>query len=331
MTTRSLTLLALSAALAAGTPPLAAQERPERPERPERIERIEVIREGSPSRGWLGVFFDAQGEGEIPVVREVYPGSPAERAGLRRGDVVVRMDGEPARMEAVRALRLSPGDTVRLRVRREGREQDVPVVAGEREGSVVIVRTDGRERVFDVDSIRRMVAMRMDSLGGHLDSLFVHMDSLRHRIRTIRPGELVTVEVDTLFARRLPETLPFSIEFGARALAGAEFTQMNPGLGRYFRTDEGLLVLRVAPGSPAAEAGLEAGDVLLRVDGAEVETLRDLRQAIVRARRDEQAEARLEVLRQGQPREVQLKWSASPPARIEIRRGRPPAPPRTPR
>lgn len=309
MTGRSLLYMAALAALAAS--PLAAQEE----------ERIEVVRERvSASRGFLGIRFEPAGEGRV-YVDEVLPGSPAERAGVQRGDTLLRLDGKAARLETVRGLRLQPGDTVRLHLRRSGRERDVTVVAGERRENVVVIRSGDRERVvLDVDSLRRAVAVRVDTLGVHLDSLFVRMDSLRHRIRRGGAGRVLMLEMDSVITRGLDETLPFSIEVGSRALAGAEFTQMNPGLGRYFRTSEGLLVLRVAPGSPAARAGLEAGDVVTKANGAEVETLRDLRQAVGRTR-DEAV--KLEVLREGRRREVELKWERGA-RELHVRPGRRP-------
>jgi serine protease Do len=293
---RSLLLLLPLLALGA---PLAAQEP---------VERIEIRGERLPARGWLGIQFQSREEGEAdgPVyVAEVFPGSPAQRAGVQRGDTLLRLDGKTARPELVRGLRLSPGDTVRLQLRRVGRTRGVTVVAQERAPNAVVIRTGGRERTVDVDSIRDLVAVRIDTLTTYLDSVFVRMDSLRRHVRRARPGRALVLEMDSLIERGLPDLPPFSIEIGSRALAGAEFTQLNPGLGRYFRTEKGLLALRVAPGSPAARAGLEAGDVVLRADGREVETLRDLRREVTRARRER---LRLEVLREGKQREVELSW-----------------------
>jgi S1-C subfamily serine protease len=52
----------------------------------------------------------------------VQPGSAADKAGLRQGDVVVAVDGEPvASFEALtaRVARHGPGETVRLAVQRD--------------------------------------------------------------------------------------------------------------------------------------------------------------------------------------------------------------------
>ena len=69
--------------------------------------------------GWLGVTLEDSSE--QPKIAEVIPDSPAERAGLRPGDVFMAIDGEAiadveALVEAIQAH--DAGDRVRLRIRR---------------------------------------------------------------------------------------------------------------------------------------------------------------------------------------------------------------------
>jgi S1-C subfamily serine protease len=88
------------------------------------------------ARPYLGVEVGAGGEGERgAVVRDVTPGSPAAKAGLRAGDRVVRVgDQDVAGVEQfLRAVAAhKPGAKVNLRVARDGREQDLAAVLGER-------------------------------------------------------------------------------------------------------------------------------------------------------------------------------------------------------
>jgi membrane-associated protease RseP (regulator of RpoE activity) len=93
-----------------------------------------------PGPGWLGVSYDVQwlqqGDRCEPrvLVERVLHGSPAERAGLRPGDVILTLNGQPApgaRLVEL-ARRLAPGDSVRLRFRRDGRTRDVTAVADRR-------------------------------------------------------------------------------------------------------------------------------------------------------------------------------------------------------
>ena len=110
---------------------------------------LEQIRSGRPvvtSRAFLGVSsqtvtpeinrqFDL-GADEGAVVFEVTPGSPAENAGLRRGDVITRFAGKPVRtaaelVELVRAQK--PGDEVEVVYVRFGNEGRTKLTLGARQ------------------------------------------------------------------------------------------------------------------------------------------------------------------------------------------------------
>ena len=72
------------------------------------------------------------------VVAGVQPGSPAEDAGLRRGDIIVSLDGEEVDSMADLAStvqRMDPGTTVTLGIVRQGEERDVALTLGERPAS----------------------------------------------------------------------------------------------------------------------------------------------------------------------------------------------------
>lgn len=290
---------------------------------------------------WLGIRFSWEEEGDRQArVVEVMEGSPAERAGVRTGDVVLSIDGRPATAEAVDDLRegLEEGDRVRLRLRRDGREWDQEVVAARPSPRMARVFPRG---IPDGD---RTIVIRTDSLGMYVDSLRERLDSMRVHIYRGR-GDSVVIRVDSVMGmmrdslvrawprvmRQMPEfrfregVIPFFYEFGPRSLAGAEFAEMNEGLGRYFRTSEGLLVLKVAPESPAARAGLEAGDVVVRANGQAVEDVGDLREAFTDA---DDRTVRVEVVRQGARRTLEIRWER--PERRPFREFRP-ARPRTER
>jgi S1-C subfamily serine protease len=81
--------------------------------------------------GYLGVYVEEEG-GEV-VVRDVRPGSPADQAGLREGDAILRVEGRRVtRRDELNAQiwRRAPGTVVRLAVRRGGREEEVAVRLG---------------------------------------------------------------------------------------------------------------------------------------------------------------------------------------------------------
>ncbi|WP_287426227.1 S1C family serine protease [Thermomicrobium sp.] len=96
----------------------------------------QLVREGRVQRAWLGIIGELK---SVPgrfvpehggtraagiAVREVIVGSPAERAGLRPGDVIVSLDGAPVRSptDLQRLLGRAPvGSTIVLGVVRQGK------------------------------------------------------------------------------------------------------------------------------------------------------------------------------------------------------------------
>lgn len=101
------------------------------------------------------------------------------------------------------------------------------------------------------------------------------------------------------FKMDLPE-----LYMGMTPTLGIEAEDVTGQLGAYFKVpgDDGVLVRSVSTGTPAAKAGLKAGDVITRVDGLTVTTLAELR-ARLREKREEKTVA-LMVMRQGSPLSV---------------------------
>ena len=271
------------------------------------------------ARGWLGIVFRGA-EGEVQVVRDVMRDSPAGRAGLQVGDTVLLWNGRRDVSTAMRERALEPGDTVRVRVRRgTERDRDLTIVAGRLPQTVVysgqgadgedlfVIRPrelQERMRVFS-DSMR----VRADSLHEKLELLW--RDSLAMRYRDFERTELPRLEEQF---REMQRSMPrlsgegFVFELGTRSVAGAEFAPMNRGLAAYFGSDEGVLVINVASGTPAARAGLQAGDVVVRVNDQAVSAVDELRRAVARAQTRDPRTVTLQVLRRGERRDLQMRW-----------------------
>jgi membrane-associated protease RseP (regulator of RpoE activity) len=64
---------------------------------------------------------------------------------------------------------------------------------------------------------------------------------------------------------------------GRNRVAGAEVIDLRPELARYFDVDGGVLVVDVAPGTPASLSGIVPGDVITRLDRVVVRSVEDLR------------------------------------------------------
>ena len=81
---------------------------------------VELVTRPPIDPGLIGVVFDQGVPGEL-VVHDLFEGAPAQRAGIRAGDVVVEVDGVAVRgyEEARRRIAGKPGTVVRLKVRRD--------------------------------------------------------------------------------------------------------------------------------------------------------------------------------------------------------------------
>ena len=99
---------------------------------------------GAVTRGWIGIqiqpvtdeLADSLGmkNARGALVAEPQSGSPAERVGIRAGDVIVSVNGDPvtdARALARQIGSLAPGTSVKLGVIRNGREDTVTLILGE--------------------------------------------------------------------------------------------------------------------------------------------------------------------------------------------------------
>jgi len=95
-----------------------------------------IMQRGRPIYGHLGVSAqDLPESGGAPVVLAVEPGSPAEKAGLKPGDVLLRFDGRKvaSTSDLVRRVRSSrAGSTIPVIVERDGDETKLSAVIGER-------------------------------------------------------------------------------------------------------------------------------------------------------------------------------------------------------
>jgi membrane-associated protease RseP (regulator of RpoE activity) len=85
-------------------------------------------------RPFLGVRYKTVKDGAR--IAEVEPGTPAQAAGLRPGDVILAVDGAPVGEGhpdlTARVLEYEPGDEIQLRVRRGAGELEIEVILGAR-------------------------------------------------------------------------------------------------------------------------------------------------------------------------------------------------------
>jgi len=203
-------------------------------------------------------------EGGGALIEDVDDESPAAKAGLKTGDIVVEFDGERVRgaRHLSRLVQETPeGRTVKATVVRDGTRQTLDVQPGN------VGRYGRRDMIIDMPDIEREVERGL---------------------------------------RALPRN--FSFDFGwdpapgtsfGRGRLGARLQPLTEQLAEYFGAKDGVLVSSVDEGSPAAKAGLKAGDVITSVNGRTVNDGRDVTEEIREA--DEGKDVEIGVLRDRKP------------------------------
>jgi len=107
----------------------------------------QIVEHGAVTRGWLGIepqdiTPDLARALRLPradgvIIAGVLPNSPAARAGVQAGDIVLRLGDEPVR-DSIGLLNqiapLAPGSQVPVHVLRNGKPGEVQIVVGRRPG-----------------------------------------------------------------------------------------------------------------------------------------------------------------------------------------------------
>jgi C-terminal processing protease CtpA/Prc len=189
----------------------------------------------SDNRGRIGVIVDtradASGDKVGARIEGITPGGPAEKAGLKAGDVITRFNGTalggvaaednedsgPGMKLIELARELDPGDTVQVDYRRGNDARKATLVAED---------------------------LGMGRLMGDMSGQMEQFDELMPKMR-MGPGN------------------DFEFAFG-RPWGGIELVKLNPDLGDYFGTREGVLVVSAPEDSSLA---LKGGDVITAIGG----------------------------------------------------------------
>lgn len=270
-----------------------------------------------PAAGWIGLAFaempaevaaDADARpsdaASMLVVRDVFRGAPAHRAGIRPGDAIVRVEGRAATPERfLRVARsMEPGQTIELVLRRGDDTRAVQVTAAPRPRRVE--PGPPPELRARLDSLRVEIFRSVDSLQGVVEPLREALENdvfdLRRDLRAAQEdAREVREELRRQGIRRppIPPRPPSLHLLGRDYLAGARVTDLNAALSEYFAVEEGVLVTDVVDESPAGDAGLRPGDVIVSAGGGATPSVASLRSALTSAR---DWPVLLEVVRKGE-------------------------------
>ena len=201
---------------------------------------MEVIRHirSNGRRAMLGINIGPDGKGTPAGVKVlgVTPGGPADQAGLKAGDVIVRVgdadlttdSGRDANRRLMQFMRdVEPGSDVDLTYQRDG---------GKIEQKVQLRTKASDTMAFGFAGPKGGGMWVGDALAPHVNVEVIE-DGMPHR--------------------------RWDVEF-FRSWAGMEMVSLTKELGAYFGTDEGLLVVR-GPGQEGMD--IQDGDVIKQIDG----------------------------------------------------------------
>ncbi|HEY2374587.1 MAG TPA: PDZ domain-containing protein [Gemmatimonadaceae bacterium] len=235
--------------------------------------------------GWIGI--NAQGTQQrivrndsvylryfnYPQVISVEPSSPAERAGISRGDQLIAYEGADLRDHEINLTKLlQPSRRISVTIRRDGEERDYDVVVAK-------------------------APPQIEALRG-FSSRDVAVDSMPFALAMPRTPVL---------ARTMPQVRIFDgREAGVVPVLGAKLVAItDESLGRIFGVSSGVLVTEVFS-DPAESSGLRGGDVISKADGRDITDVAQLRRIVAAHGGDRNVE--LEIVRQKRTRAVTLRW-----------------------
>lgn len=205
-------------------------------------------------QSFLGIRFtdvatDTVAELDLPaergiLVRQVVGDSPAEAAELQENDVIIEWN--EVRVESARQFKRLVAET-----------------PPDRTVGLTVIR-DGDTRDLEA------------TVGRSDDMAFADPGSTR--MQTIPPHS---------FHPSLPFQVPFPFQSmpGSPPRLGVELQELTVQLADFFGLDggTGVLVAGVLDDTPAAEAGLRAGDVIIAVDGRDVDSIPSVQRAVSEA------------------------------------------------
>ena len=222
--------------MAEAAPEIAELTQERLPQVEEMVRRYEILADGRPR---MGVNIDAvktEGPVEGVKVAGVSPGSAADDAGLRAGDIITTINGDSMAAES-----WEEANRLVLDFMSGVEEGDILEVEYIREGKVGTVEVEPRPvetQSWAFSSMPRDFSM---------------------------PEVHIAPEVAEKYRNRFTFAWPGSV------WSDMELVELSEGLGKYFGADAGVLVVS-APASDALQ--LEDGDVIVSIDGREPTSVR---------------------------------------------------------
>ena len=255
-------------------------------------------------RAVIGVVLGRDTANGVEIIG-VSPGGPAERAGLQTGDLITSIQGErldgsdvgaqgEGRKSLFRLMEgIEVGETLELGVLRGGEALEFQVTAERREPSSwqTMIRVPDVPSVPGDPGAPSIVVERIEiphideeAINAHIEALEQEMEGKQFRF-VMPDGKEIELSGDF----DLPDDLGFEVEelselaehalreanvwFGLPQAQGLELAPVNEGLGAYFKTDRGVLVLQAREDNAYR---LRSGDVVLTINARPVDSPTDM-------------------------------------------------------
>ena len=288
------------------------------------------------ARGYMGLWVSVSGlqsdsggkstfAFSYPIVTDVEPGSPAARAGIAVAGTIVSINKLDARSHSFDAFGREPGDKLTVGVVRGDSRHELTVVVAPRPATFGGACLQYRNVVFADPTGQSIVTMRAPGgrgAGGTTSGTFgaragggagaqvsvTGQGRARQPVRIqMSPDSVIQSATFFIVPSGAGATALFmSRGAGGAIVAGAEVALINGGLKTVFAVDHGALVVNVAPRSPADQAGILSGDVIVGAQGEAVTTIPVLQRAIQAA--GDRRSVMLDVIRAKQPMTITLRW-----------------------
>ena len=206
-------------------------------------------------------------------VSEVVPESPAEKAGLQAGDIIVVFDGNTIRGPVGLTKQIherKPGDTVRVDVLRDGGVKTLEIELADRFSGHGV----GSYTVAPLGEMKFVMPEMEMELQEKIERSLEHLE----HIQLPEIYEFRSCEEDEDCER----SDYFSFRWGGKPRLGVQLVETTPELREHLGSSDGtgVLVSKVLRGLPAEHAGIQVGDLIVRIAGDPVEEVSDLRRAL---------------------------------------------------
>jgi C-terminal processing protease CtpA/Prc len=245
-------------------------------------------------RAVIGVVLGKESEQGVQLIG-VSPDGPAERAGLEQGDILVSIrgvdlaDNDEARQSVFQVMSdAGDGEEMAVVVNRDGESLEYTVTVEQREprGWQSVIRIPEIEIIESVPGEQHIIVERIEvpeidevALAAQVAALTENLES--HKFVYITSDgehseqhEFDFEEFSDFGKHAMSEA---NVWFGLPRAQGLELTSINEGLGAYFKTDRGVLVIKAREDNAYK---LESGDVILSIDSSAVDSPSDMMRAL---------------------------------------------------